>query len=175
MRVLASAVLLGFGLSVGLAAPAAEAAPGLKITIDMQEAEIGNVLRLLADVSGKNLVYGEDVKGKITLKLKGVPWRQALDVICKTKGLDFEEDDNIIRIAPREVFVAEREAELKLEEQEALHGPLTTRIIPVSYARADELVEQVRGLLSPRGTVTVDKRTNTIIVRDVRGSSALRL
>lgn len=163
------AVIMG-----SLVAASAEAAPPKKITIDMQDAEIGNVLRLLADVSGKNLVYGEEVKGKITLKLKNVPWTQALKVVLQTKGLGSETDGDVIRIAPQETLDREAIAALDLAAQRELKGPLTTRVIPVNYARAKELAEQVKPMLSPRGTVTVDERTNTLIIRDVRGSSALR-
>lgn len=155
-------------------ATAAVARPPRKITIDMQNAEIGNVLRLLADVSGENLVYGDEVKGKITLKLKDVPWERALDVICKTRGLGYEREGNIVRIAPQATLDAELRARLDLVEEQALKGPLTTRIVPLSYARAKEMAEQVKLMLSPRGSVAFDERTNTLIIRDVRGSPALR-
>lgn len=153
---------------------AASAEPPKRITIDMQDAEIGNVLRLLADVSGKNLVYGDEVKGKITLKLKNVPWTQALKVVLQTKGLGSQTDGNVIRIALQSDLDAEEQARLDLQAQRDLKGPLTTRIIPVNYARAKELADQIKPMLSPRGTISVDERTNTIIVRDVRGSGALR-
>jgi type IV pilus assembly protein PilQ len=164
------ALLLGLLLCAG----PATAYSGKKITVDLQDAEIGNVLRLLADVSGKNFVYGEDVKGKITMKLKNVPWDQALDVILKTKGLRMRMAGNIIRVAPADVFDKEDQAALDYAEQYEKKAPLTTRIIPVNYANAKELEAQVKALLSPRGSVTVDTRTNTLIVRDVRGSAALR-
>lgn len=170
MRTSLLLVVAWLGLST-----AAAAGPTKKITIDMQDAEIGNVFRLLADVSGENLVYGEEVKGKITLKLKDVPWEQALDVICKTQGLGYEREGNIVRIAPQARLDAEEQARLDLAEQRRLKGPLTTRIVRLSYARAKEMAEQVKGLLSPRGSVTVDERTNTLIIKDVRGSGALRL
>ena len=158
------------------AAPAAACAShctGKKITVDLQDADIGNVLRLLADVSGNNFVYGEEVKGKVTLKLKDVPWDQALDVVLKTKGFGMRKDGNVIRVASLEALHKEDLDALELGEQRLLKGPLTTRVIPVNYARAQELAVQVKMLLSPRGTVSVDERTNTLIVRDVRGSAAL--
>ena len=166
---LVASLLLG---TTSIAAP--NALETRKITIDMQDAEIGNVLRLLADVSGKNLVYGEEVKGKITLKLKNVPWTQALEVVLQTKGLGSESKGNVIRIAPLDVLQKEEQARLDLAAQRELKGPLKTRVIPVSYASAKEMADKVKPLLSPRGTVTVDERTNTIIVRDVAGSGALR-
>jgi type IV pilus assembly protein PilQ len=163
MKILALAVLLSL------------AAPPKKITVDVVDAEIGNVLRLFADVSGKNLVYGEDVKGKITIKLKNVPWEQALRVILLTKELGMEEEGNIIRIAPRATLDAEQQRALDLAEQRALKGPLVTRLIPVNYAEAKDMAALIKPLLSPRGTVSYDERTNTVIVKDIKGSSALSL
>lgn len=146
---------------------------GKKITVDLQNAEVGNVLRLLADVSGKNFVYGEEVKGKVTLKLREVPWDQALEVILKTKGLGMKQSGNVIRVATLEALHQEELDALNLNEQRMLKGPLTTRVIPVNYARAQELAAHLKLLLSPRGSVSVDERTNTLIVRDVKGSAAL--
>lgn len=146
---------------------------GKKITLDLQNAEVGNVLRLLADVSGKNFVYGEEVKGKVTLKLREVPWDQALEVILKTKGLGMKQSGNVIRVATLEALHQEELDALDLHEQRMLRGPLTTRVIPVNYARAQEMAAHLKLLLSPRGSVSVDERTNTLIVRDVKGSAAL--
>lgn len=146
---------------------------GKKITVDLQNAEVGNVLRLLADVSGKNFVYGEEVKGKVTLKLREVPWDQALEVILKTKGLGMKQSGNVIRVATLEALHQEELDALDLHEQRMLRGPLTTRVIPVNYARAQEMAAHLKLLLSPRGSVSVDERTNTLIVRDVKGSAAL--
>ncbi len=172
MRLLILAALL----AIAWAKPADACAPrctGKKITVDLQNAEIGNVLRLLADVSGHNFVYGEEVKGKVTLKLREVPWDQALDVVLKTKGLGMKKDGNVIRVATLDALHHEERAALDLAAERELKGPLTTRVIPVSYAPAKELAAHIKVLLSPRGTVSVDERTNTVIVRDVRGSAAL--
>ncbi|MCC7073490.1 MAG: secretin and TonB N-terminal domain-containing protein [Deltaproteobacteria bacterium] len=169
-------LLIAAVLVLAWAKPADACAPrctGKKITVDLQHAEIGNVLRLLADVSGHNFVYGDEVKGKVTLKLREVPWDQALDVVLKTKGLGMKKDGNVIRVAALDVLRAEEMAALDLAAQRELKGPLTTRVIPVNYAPAKELAAHLKLLLSPRGTVSVDERTNTIIVRDVRGSPAL--
>lgn len=169
-------LLIAAALLLARAAPAWACAPnctGKKITVDLQNAEVGNVLRLLADVSGHNFVYGEEVKGKVTLKLRDVPWDQALDVVLKTKGLGMKKSGNVIRVATREALHQEELAALELREQRQLKGPLTTRVIPVNYARAQELAAHLKLLLSPRGSVSVDERTNTIIVRDVKGSAAL--
>ena len=161
--------------ALALALLVALAAPPKKITIDMVDAEIGHVLRLLADVSGKNLVYGEDVKGKITLKLKNVPWDQALLVVLQTRELGMEEDGNVIRVAPRAVLDAEEQRRLDAAAERDLKGPLVTRVLPVNYASAKDMAALIKPLLSPRGTVTFDERTNVVIVKDVRGSGALSL
>jgi type IV pilus assembly protein PilQ len=141
---------------------------GKKITLDLQDADIVNVIRLIGDVSGKNVVVGEDVKGKITLKLKNVPWDQALDVVLKTKDMGQETRGGIIRVVPQAKLDAEREARLKLQEDREKKLPTTVRLIPVNYAVAKGMKDQVAGLLSARGKVTVDDRTNVIIVEDIR-------
>lgn len=141
---------------------------GKKITIDLQDADIVNVVRLIGDVSGKNVVVGEDVKGKVTLKLKNVPWDQALDVILKTKDLGQETRGGIIRVVPQAKLDAEREARLKLQDEREKKLPTTVRLIPVNYAVAKEMKDQVAGLLSARGKVSIDDRTNVIIVEDIR-------
>ena len=173
MRLLLLAVTLSLTLPLALPALGSPGYTGRKITLDMQDAEIGNVLRLLADVSGQNFVYGEEVKGKVTLKLKSVPWDQALEVVLKTKGLGMKKDGNVIRVASLDTLHQGELDALELREQRALKGPLTTRIIPVNYALAKEMAAHIKLLLSPRGTVAVDERTNTVIVRDVKGSPAL--
>lgn len=169
-------LLVAVALVLAAAKPADACAPrctGKKITVDLQNAEIGNVLRLLADVSGHNFVYGEEVKGKVTLKLREVPWDQALEVVLKTKGLGMKKSGNVIRVASLDALHQEELDALELVAQREQKGPLTTRVIPVNYAPAKELAAHLKLLLSPRGTVSVDERTNTIIVRDVRGSPAL--
>jgi type IV pilus assembly protein PilQ len=141
---------------------------GKKITIDIQDADIINVIRLIGDVSGKNVVIGEDVKGKVTVKLKNVPWDQALDVVLKTKDLGREDRGGIIRVVPQAKLDAEREARLKLQDEREKKLPTTVRLIPVNYAIAGQLTPQVKELLSARGKVTFDARTNVIIVEDIR-------
>ena len=141
---------------------------GKKVTIDMQDAEIVNVIRLIGDFSGKNVVVGEEVKGKVTVKLKNVPWDQALDIVLKTKDLGQETRGGIIRIVAQAKLDAERDARLKLQEEREKKLPTTVRLIPVNYAVATELVGQVKELLSQRGKVTSDTRTNVIIVEDIR-------
>jgi type IV pilus assembly protein PilQ len=146
---------------------------GKRITLDLYQADITNVIRLLGDVSGKNVVLGDDVKGTVTLKLKNVPWRDAMRIILKLKGLGMEEQGGIIRVAPQARLDAERQAWLDQQDDWQRKAPLKTKLIPVNYARAAELVPHIKALLSERGTVTHDERTNVIIVRDVVGSPAL--
>jgi len=141
---------------------------GKKITIDIQDADIINVIRFIGDVSGRNVVIGEDVKGKVTVKLKNVPWDQALDVVLKTKDLGREDRGGIIRVVPQAKLDAEREARLKLQDEREKKLPTTVRLIPVNYAIAANLTPQVKELLSTRGKVTFDARTNVIIVEDIR-------
>ena len=141
---------------------------GKKVTIDLMDADIINVIRLIGDVSGKNVVVGDEVKGRITLKLKNVPWDQALDVILRTKGLGQETKGGIIRVVKGETLEKEREDRLKLADEREKKMPTTVRLIPVNYAVAAELVPQVKELLSARGKATNDARTNVIIVEDIR-------
>jgi type IV pilus assembly protein PilQ len=141
--------------------------PAKKITIDVQDADIHNVIRLFADVSGKNIVVADDVKGKVTIKLKNVPWDQALSVVLATKSLGYVETANIIRVAPQATLDAEQGARLLRANDCLEKGNLTTRMIPVSYARASDMLPVIKETLTKRGTAVVDERTNTIIVRDV--------
>ena len=147
---------------------AAAAYRGKKITIDLQDADIVNVIRLIGDVSGKNVVVAEDVKGKVTLKLKNVPWDQALDVILKTKDLGQETRGGIIRVVLQSKLDAERQSRLALQEEREKKAPTTVRLIPVNYAVAKELQPQVKEILSARGKVAHDERTNVLIVEDIR-------
>ncbi|MCK6550255.1 type IV pilus secretin PilQ [Myxococcota bacterium] len=148
-------------------APAAEKYKGRRISLDLKDAEIQNVLRLLADVSKLNIVASDDVKGRITIKLRNVPWDQALDIILRSKQLDKTRSGNIIRIAP--VDVLRKEEELRIERQKARVElePLAVRLIPVSYAVATDVKPQVGALLSPRGKVNIDTRTNVLVVEDI--------
>ena len=141
---------------------------GKKITIDLQEADIVNVIRLLGDVSGMNVVIDEDVTGNVTIKLKNVPWDQALDVILRTKSLGKEVKGGIIRIALQSKLNAERQARLDLLQESRDKQPTAVRLIPVNFAVASELAAQVKEVLSERGKVTTDERTNVIVVEDIR-------
>ncbi len=122
---------------------------------------------MIAEVSKKNIIVADDVKGTVTIRLRNVPWDQALDLILRSKGLGKEVEGNIIRIAPLDKLQAEREAAAKAQEALEIAQPLVVRILPVNYALASEVAPKVRDLLSKRGSLTVDARTNTLIVKDV--------
>ncbi|BDG09024.1 type IV pilus secretin PilQ [Anaeromyxobacter paludicola] len=140
---------------------------GRRITLDFHDIDIRNLLRLIADVSKKNIVVADDVTGKVTVSLRNVPWDQALDLVLRTKGLDKEELGNVIRVAKYEQIAKERQARLDAIKSQAPLLPLKVRLIPVNFTRANEVSARVKDLLSERGTVSTDDRTNVLIVKDV--------
>ncbi|RYZ65090.1 MAG: type IV pilus secretin PilQ, partial [Proteobacteria bacterium] len=140
---------------------------GRRIDLDLKDADIHNVLRLLADVGRVNVVTADDVAGNVTIRMRNVPWDQALDVVLQAKGLGMLKQGNLIRVAPLAALQKERELRLAAAKQEYELTPLETRLIPVSYASADDLQARAKDLLSPRGTLAVDERTNVLIARDV--------
>jgi len=140
---------------------------GRKISLDFQDAEITNVLRLIADVSGFNIVVGDDVKGKVTVKLINVPWDQALEILLKMNGLGQVREGNIIRIATLSNLARQEDDEAKAKEAKTRAEELVTRVIYVNYAKAKDLSEPLKKNLSPRGDITIDDRTNTMILKDV--------
>lgn len=151
----------------GTIAPDAARYKGRRISLDLKDADIQNVLRLLADVSKLNIVAAEDVKGRVTIKLRNVPWDQALDIILRAKGLDKTRNGNIIRVAPVEVLRKEEELRIERAKARIELEPLSVRLIPVSYAVASDVRPQVLALLSPRGKVNIDTRTNVLVVEDI--------
>lgn len=140
---------------------------GRKISLDFQDADISNVLRLLADVSGLNIVIGDDVKGKVTLKLINVPWDQALDIVLKMNNLGQVREGNIIRVATVANITKQQDDEARAKETKVRAEDLVTKVIYVNYAKAEDLAEPLKKNLSPRGDITIDKRTNTMIVKDI--------
>jgi type IV pilus assembly protein PilQ len=140
---------------------------GQKISLDFQEADIHTILRIMAEVSGLNIITSGDVKGNVTIRLLNVPWDQALDLILKTQGLGKEQVGNIIRVAPLEYFKQEQEKILAAKEAGTAVEELITTIVSVNYATADELQPKLTPSLSSRGSMTVDTRTNTLIIKDI--------
>jgi type IV pilus secretin PilQ/predicted competence protein len=149
-------------------APAASGGTGQRISLDFKDADVQNVLRVLADVSGQNLIATDDVRGKVTLHLSDVPWQQAFDLILRTNRLQATQDGNVVRISTLKRLTEEREAIRAAADAAIGADPLLTKYVRVNYARADQdLIDKVRGVLTERGSVTFDDRTNTVIVRDI--------
>jgi len=140
---------------------------GQKISLDFQDAEVSNVLRLIADVSGLNMVVGEEVKGKVTLKLFNVPWDQSLDIILKSKGLGQVREGNIIRIDTNANIAKQQDEAAKAKEAQVKAEDLKTLIIPINYAKATDLSTTLKKNLSSRGELTVNDATNSLIAKDV--------
>jgi len=140
---------------------------GKKVSFEFKDIDIHNLLRVIAEVSKKNIVVADDVTGKITIRLRNVPWDQALDIILASKGLGKEEVGDIIRVAPLKTL--EEEARSREERKKALRRQedLVVQLIPVNYAAAGDMASRVKDVLSERGTVAVDARTNTLVVRDI--------
>ncbi|WP_425268624.1 type IV pilus secretin PilQ [Marinobacter vinifirmus] len=142
---------------------------GEKLSLNFQDIEVRSVLQLIADFTGLNLVASDTVGGSITLRLQNVPWDQALDLILKTKGLDKRQIGNVLLVAPADEIAAREKLELETTKQIAELAPVRLDIIQVNYAKADEVVELIRAdaeLISSRGFVSSDKRTNTITIRE---------
>jgi type IV pilus assembly protein PilQ len=151
---------------------------GERLTLNFQDIDTRAVLQLLADTSGLNIVVSDTVQGNVTLRLQNVPWDQALDILMTTKGLDMRRNGNVIIVAPAEEIAAREQAQLEalnaLQELE----PLRSEFIQVNYAKAAELAELISGggnsnaLVSDRGSVAIDERTNTLLVHDTSGRLA---
>jgi type IV pilus assembly protein PilQ len=157
----------GFASTAGGNVLAQQRYTGRRINIDLKDADIHNVLRLLADTGHVNIVTADDVSGTITIRMVNVPWDQVLDVVLQAKGLGMVRQGNLIRVAPLAQLQKERELKLAQQKQEYELTPLETRLIPISYAQADELQHRAKELLSPRGSIAVDERTNMLIARDI--------
>jgi len=141
---------------------------GKRISLDLKDVELPNVFRLFADISGMNILVTDDVRGRVTLRLVDVPWDQALDIILETHNLGMEKVGNVIRISTLQRLQKEKEARAKAVKAKETLEPLVTELMPISYSKASELAPKVKDLLSPRGSVSVDERTNILIVKDVR-------
>lgn len=138
-----------------------------RISLELKNTDILDVLRLIADVSKLNIIASDDVVGTVTVRLLNVPWQQALDIILRSKGLGKERKGNIIRVAPLDVLQTEQEYRLSQARARQELEPLHVRLMPISYSLAENLVEKVSDLLSARGTVNYDERTNVVIVKDI--------
>lgn len=143
---------------------------GERLSLNFQKIEVRAVLQLLADVTEKNLVASDTVGGNVTLRLKNVPWDQALDIILKARGLGKRDIGNVMMVAPIEEIAAREKLDLESQKQIQELAPMRTEFMQVNYAKAGDIAALVKddanNLLSERGNVTVDERTNTLLVQD---------
>ncbi|WP_024871411.1 type IV pilus secretin PilQ [Tolumonas lignilytica] len=143
---------------------------GKPISLNFQDVPVRTVLQLIADFNKLNLVTTDSVNGNITLRLDGVPWEQALDTVLKVKGLDKRLDNNILLVAPATEIATQEKQQLENKQKVADLAPLVTEYIQINYAKAPDvaklLADDKTRLLSPRGAVSVDERTNTLLVKD---------
>ena len=151
---------------------------GQKISLEFKDADIKNVFRLLGEVSGKNILVTDDVNRKVTVRLIEVPWDQAMDLIIETNGLGKDESGNIIRISTAGRLKAERDALAAAKKSEENLEDLQTAYLTLNYAKVvkgptdtntdTNLVDKAKALLSPRGRIEADQRSNTLIIRDIK-------
>jgi len=149
---------------------------GTRVTFNFQDIPVRSVLQLIADVSDLNIVVADSVGGNLTLRLTNVPWDQALDIVMDARNLDMRRNGNVLWIGPTAEIAAREQQLLQAQRDRRILEPLQTVLIPVSYASAEDLktlildstsnIETEYGLLSERGSVTVDARTNTLLVTD---------
>ncbi len=143
---------------------------GERLTLNFQDIETRAVLQLLADASGQNIVVSDTVQGSVTLRLQNVPWDQALDIVLRTKGLDKRKQDNVIIVAPSDELANREKAELAAKKDIQELAPLRSEYLQVNYAKASDLAQLIKSqggsLMSNRGSVAVDDRTNTLLLLD---------
>ncbi|ARD46567.1 secretin [Colwellia sp. PAMC 21821] len=147
---------------------------GRAISLNFQDISVRTVLQIVADYNGFNLVTSDTVAGNITLRLDGVPWDQALDIILKVKGLDKRMEGNILMVAPSDELAAREARDLQAKQQVEELAPLYSEYVQVNYAKAAEFAALIKNednsILSLRGSVSVDERTNTLLIRDTATS-----
>ena len=146
---------------------------GQRLTLNFQDIETRAVLQLLAETSGKNIVVSDTVQGNVTLRLRNVPWDQALDIVMTTKGLDMRQNGNVIIVAPAEEIAARETADLEARNAISELEPMYSEFLQVNYAKASDLAALIgaqggggNSMLSDRGSIAVDDRTNTLLVQD---------
>jgi len=146
---------------------------GQRLTLNFQDIETRAVLQLLAETSGRNIVVSDTVQGNVTLRLRNVPWDQALDIVMTTKGLDMRQNGNVIIVAPAEEIAARETADLEAKQAISELEPVYSEFLQVNYAKASDLSSLIsaeggggNSMLSERGSIAVDDRTNTLLVQD---------
>ncbi len=142
------------------------------ISINFQDIPVRNVLQLIADYNQFNLVVSDSVEGNLTLRLDGVPWQQVLDIILQVKGLDKRVDGNVILVAPKDELDLREKQQLEKQKLEQEMGELSSEIIKVNFAKASDIAEMINGegnisMLSDRGSMTIDERTNSLLIREL--------
>ncbi len=157
------------GAAPGAGAPSNVSLSTGMVSLDFQDADIRNVLKVLAYKSGVNIVAAPDVTGVVNIQLKDVPWQKALNVILSTYGYGFDRKDNIITVMTIENLKKYREDALALESQE----PLVSKTYPLSFAKAEDVMKLIEKLISKRGFINFDERTNSIIIRDLESNLEL--
>ncbi|AIV06868.1 MULTISPECIES: type IV pilus secretin PilQ [Vibrio] len=145
---------------------------GKLISINFQDIPVRNVLQLIADYNQFNLVVSDSVEGNLTLRLDGVPWQQVLDIILQVKGLDKRVDGNVILVAPKDELDLREKQQLEKQKLEQEMGELSSEIIKVNFAKASDIAEMINGegnisMLSDRGSMTIDERTNSLLIREL--------
>lgn len=164
-----------------LAKPAAKASvksrqhyTGKPISMNFQDIPVRSVLQLIADFNNFNLVTTDSVQGNLTLRLDGVPWEQALDTILQVRGLDKRLDGNILLVAPASELAQQEQTRLENRQAKEVLAPLVTEFLQVNYAKAVDVValltNESTGLLTERGAIAVDDRTNTLVIKDTQQS-----
>lgn len=147
---------------------------GERLSLNFQNIEVRAILQLIADFTGLNMVTSDAVGGNVTLRLKNVPWDQALDIILKSRGLGMRQSGNVIMVAPSEELAARERLELEASRQVEELAPLRTEFVQINYAAASDLMALIQAdennLLSERGNVSIDERTNTLIIQDISTS-----
>src|SRR5271156_430715 len=145
---------------------------GERLTLNFQDIDVRSVLQLLADTSGQNIVVSDSVNGNLTLRLQNVPWDQALDIVLRTKGLDKRRQDNVIIIGPTDELATREKAELAAHKEVQELSPVHTEFLQVNYAKVADLSKLIKtgsgkdSMLSARGSLSIDERTNTLLVQD---------
>jgi type IV pilus assembly protein PilQ len=140
---------------------------GRKISLDLQDADLINVMRLFAEVANLNIILSPDVKGRVTVRMVNIPWDQAMEIILKMNGLGYALEDNVLRIASVSALTKEAEDEMKSKEAKKKAEDLITRIVPINYSTAATIEGTIKKSLSPRGETVTDARTNTLIIKDI--------
>ena len=142
------------------------------ISINFQDIPVRNVLQLIADYNGFNLVVSDSVVGNLTLRLDGVPWQQVLEIILQVKGLDKRVEGNVVLVAPKSELDEQQKKRLEQARMEEELGDLSSELLQINFAKASDIAAMIGGegeisMLSSRGNITVDERTNSLLIRDL--------